>query len=191
MADGRVITGFSSPVVAVYAASGGSVTYTDAAPLARGVEVDMSVDASTDNVFYANNQEAENLSGVFAGGTVALTVDGLKDAARKLILGLPSADGDGWTSFGDDQAIPYVGLGFNVRYMEDGATTYMPVILPKVMFANPGLTAATQEAEVDWQTQELSATIYRDDTANHNWIKLGAAVSTESSATSAIMTFFS
>lgn len=191
MANGRVITGFSYPYVAEYAASGGSVTYSNITVLARGVEVDLSVDASTDNIFYADNLEAENLSGVFAGGTVTLTVDGLKDAARKLILGLPSADGDGWTAFGDDQSIPYIGLGFIVRYMEDGVTSYMPVVLPKVMFSNPGISAATQEAEVDWQTQELTATIFRDDSAKHNWLQMGTAVSTESTATSTLVGYFS
>ena len=191
MANGRVITGFSYPYVAVYGTSGGTVTYTDVAVLARGVEVDLSVDASTDNIFYADNQEAENLSGVFAGGSVTLTVDGLKDAARKLIYGLPNADGDGWTAFGDDQSIPYVGLGFVVRYMEDGATTYMPVVLPKVMFQNPGVNAATQEAEVDWQTQELTATIFRDDSSKKNWMLQGAAVSTESTATASLVSYLS
>lgn len=191
MANGRVITGFSYPYVAVYGASGGTVTYTDVAVLARGVSVDLSVDASTDNNFYADNQIAESLAGVFAGGTVTLTVDGLKDAARKLIFGLPAADGDGWTAFGDDQALPYCGVGFVVRYMEDGATSYMPVVIPKVMFQNPGISAATQEAEVDWQTQELTATIFRDDTAKHNWLQLGTAVSTESTAASSIMTYLS
>ena len=191
MANGRVITGFSYPYVAEYAVSGGSVTYSNVTVLARGVEVDLSVDASTDNIFYADNLEAENLSGVFAGGTVTLTVDGLKDAARKLILGLPSADGDGWTAFGDDQSIPYIGLGFIVRYMEDGVTSYMPVVLPKVMFSNPGISAATQEAEVDWQTQELTATIFRDDSSKHNWLQMGTAVSTESTATSTLVGYFS
>ena len=191
MANGRVITGFSLPVVAEYSESGGTVTYANQAPLARGVSVDLSVDASSDNIFYADNQEAENLSGSFAGGTVTLTVDGLKTAAAKLILGLPAADTDGWTHYGDSQSIPYVGLGFIVRYMEESNTTYVPVILPKVMFANDSLAAATQEAEIDWQTTELTAAIYRDDTANHDWKIVGAGVDTEAAATAAITAFFS
>lgn len=189
MANGRVATGFSYPWVAVYSESGGTVTYSDAMALARGVDVDLSVDASTDNNFYADNQIAETLAGAFAGGTVTLTVDGLKDAAKKLILGLPTADAEGWTAFGDTQSIPYVGVGFVVRYMEEGVTSYMPVVLPKVMFQNTSLTAATQEEEVDWQTQELTATIFRDDTANHNWRQEGAAVATESAAVNAIKKF--
>lgn len=189
MANGRVATGFSYPWVAVYSESGGTVTYSDAMALARGVDVDLSVDASTDNNFYADNQIAETLAGAFAGGTVTLTVDGLKDAAKKLILGLPTADAEGWTAFGDTQSIPYVGVGFVVRYMEEGVTSYMPVVLPKVMFQNTSLTAATQEEEVDWQTQELTATIFRDDTANHNWRQEGTAVETESAAVNAIKKF--
>lgn len=185
MANGRVKTGFSYPYVATYSNSGTSITYTGVSPLARGVEVDMSVESSSDNIFYADNQEAENLSGTFTGGTVTLTVDGLKTAAEKLILGLPTAS-DGWTAFGDEQVIPYCGLGFIVRYMEDGVTSYVPIVLPKVMFANPSITAATQEAEVDWQTTELTATIFRDDSANKNWLYKGDAETTEAAALTAL-----
>lgn len=182
MANGRVITGFSLPYVATYANSGTTVTYSNGMALARGVSVALSVDAASDNIFYADNQEAENLSGTFSGGTATLTVDGLKNAAAQLILGLPSADEDGWIAYGDDQSIPYVGVGFIVRYMENSTTTYVPIVLPKVMFAIPGVDAATQEAEIDWQTQELTASIYRDDTSSRNWKYVGEAQSTESEA---------
>lgn len=187
MANGRVITGFSNPYVALYSASGTTVTYSSGMALARGVEVSMDVESSSDNIFYANNQEAETAAGRFNGGTVTLTVDGLKTAAEKLILGLPEADADGFTPFGSDQVIPNVGLGFVIRYMEDGVTSYVPVVMPKVVFDNPGIDAATQEAEIDWQTTELTATILRDDTANQNWLYRGAAVATEALADAAIL----
>lgn len=182
MADGRVATGFSFPWVALYGESGGTVTYTSAQALARGVDVDLSVETSSDNNFYANNQIAESVSGTFASGTVTLTVDGLKDAAKKLILGLPAADTEGWTAYGDDQSIPYVGVGFIVRYMEEGVTSYVPIVLSKVLFSTPSLTAATQEAEIDWQTQELEGTIFRADDANHNWKYEGTGEATEAAA---------
>lgn len=188
MANGRVTTGFSMPYVALYSVSGQTVTYTSGQALARGVDVSLDVEASTDNIFYADNQEAETAAGSFTGGTVTLTVDGLKQAAEKLILGLPEAGDDGFTAYGSAQAIPYVGLGFVVRYMEDGAISYLPVVLPKVIFANPGIDAATQEAEIDWQTQELEATIVRDDTTGRNWLYKGTAVETEDAAVSAIRT---
>ena len=185
MADGRVVTGFSYPYVALYAEEGGTVSYSNGMALARGVSVSLSVEASSDNNFYANNQVSETLAGVFSSGTATLTVDGLKDAARQLIFGLPAAS-DGWTAFGDAQHIPYVGIGWIVRYMEEGATTYVPYVLTKALFQNPALSAATQEAEIAWLTSELTANIYRDDSSAHNWQYIGAAETTETAALAAM-----
>lgn len=190
-ANGRVITGFSSPYVALYSESGGVVTYSSLSVLARGVNVDLSIEAADDNNFYADNVVAESAAGMFGGGTATLTVDGLLTAAEKLILGLPTADGDGWTAYGDAASIPYCGLGFVVRYMSDGVTTYVPVVLPKVKFKMPNLSAATQEDAIDWQTQELEAVIMRDDTSDHNWKKVCAAQADEATAISKITALLS
>ena len=54
MAAGKVCTGFSLPYVALYSASGNTVSYTSAQKLARGVNVDISPDNSDDNNFYAD-----------------------------------------------------------------------------------------------------------------------------------------
>lgn len=188
MANGRVITGFSKPYVALYSESGGTITYSGGMILARGVEVQIEPESAEDNNFYADNIVAETGAGVFTGGTVTLTVDGLKDAARKLILGLPTADSAGWTAYGSEMTIPFVGLGFIVRYQEDGVESYMPIILTKVAFTVPNLDANTQEEDIDWQTQELSATIFRADDANRNWKLEGTAVATEALAEAAIKT---
>lgn len=185
-ANGRVITGFSSPYVALYSESGGVVSYSSGQILARGVNVDLSIDAADDNNFYADNVVAESATGMFGGGSVTLTVDGLLTAAEKLILGLPTADAEGWTAYGDATAIPYCGLGFIVRYMSDGVTSYVPVVLTKVKFAMPNLSAATQEDTIDWQTEELTATIMRDDTSDHNWKKVCAGQADEATALSKI-----
>lgn len=189
-ANGRVITGFSYPYVALYSESGGVVTYSSGSVLARGVNVDLSIEAADDNNFYADNVVAESAAGMFGGGTATLTVDGLLTAAEKLILGLPTADGDGWTAYGDAASIPYCGLGFVVRYMSDGVTTYVPVALLKVKFKMPNLSAATQEDEIDWQTQELEAVIMRDDTADHNWKKVCAGQADEATAIAKLTALF-
>lgn len=187
--NGRVITGFSKPYVALYSETAGVVSYSSAQILARGVSVSFDIeDATDDNNFYADNILAESVSGTFGGGSVTLTVDGLFTAAEKLILGLPSADGDGWTSYDDDMAIPNVGIGFIVRYMSDGVTSYVPVVLTKCKFATPNLSANTQEEEIDWQTQELTANVMRDDSAKHCWMKKGDGQATEAAAESMITT---
>ena len=76
-AAGKVITGFSSPYVAKYSASGGTVTYSDGMRLARGVSVSINPEVGDANPFYADNVEAETVPGTFTGGTATLTVDGL------------------------------------------------------------------------------------------------------------------
>ena len=188
MANGRVITGFSKPFVALYSASGTTVTYTGGIPLARGVEVQIEPESTDDNRFYADNIVAENEAGTFNGGTATITVDGLKDAANKLIFGLPIADQQGWTNYGNDQAVPYVGFGCVVRYQEEGVVSYVPLVLTKIQFNEASLDASTQEENIDWQTQELTAQIFRDDTADQVWKKLGTGVATEAAAETAMKT---
>lgn len=185
MANGRIATGFSMPRVAKYEATGTTVTYTGVMPLARGVEVSLEPESSDDNIFYADNIAAENAGGTFTGGTVSLTVDGLKDAARRFIFGLPAADND-WTEYGDSMELPYVGIGYITRYMEDGVTSYVPTVIPKTRFALPERAAATQEDEIDWQTEELEATILRADDVNHTWLYEGKPYTTEADALAAL-----
>lgn len=191
MAAGKVCTGFSLPYVAAYTASGGTVTYSDVQKLARGVSVSIEPESGDDNKFYADNVAAETAPGTFTGGTVNLTVDGLLTAAERFIMGLPEAQTIGTVSvlaYGDSANPPYVGLGFLARYMSDGVTTYVPYVLTKVRFNEIQTSAETQEDEIDWQTQDLTATIMRDDTANHTWKLVGASdYQTEAAAEEALM----
>ena len=182
-AAGKVCTGFSLPYVALY----NNGTYTSGQKLARGVDVTVSPESSEDNRFYADNHESENASGTLTGGTVDLTVDGLLTAAERLIMGLPAASG-GWTAYDDDQEIPYVGIGYIARYMSDGVTTYVPVVIAKAKFQQIELSAATQEEEIDWQTQSLTAKIFRGDDAKHSWKFVGDEEDTEAEAEAALKT---
>lgn len=186
MANGKVCTGFSKPYVAKYNASGGSVTYTQGQILARGVNVSMDPETSDDNNFHADNQLAESASGTFTGATLTLTVDGLKVAAERFIMGLPSPGADGFTAYGDDQNVPYIGVGFIARYMEDGVTTYTPIVIAKTKFNQVSTSAATQEDEIDWQTQEITAVVMRGDDSNHNWKYIGGDYASESAAEDAL-----
>lgn len=189
MANGKVITGYSKPYVALYNANEGSPTYSGGMPLARGVDV--SVEAETGDAvnFYADNVMAESVGGVFTGATITMTVDGLKDAARKLIMGLPNAESMTVGSesvqvykYDDRQQIPNVGIGFIIRYMEQGVTTYQPVVFTKASFSVDGIEAATQEEEIEFQTTELEAALMRDDSANHVWRIVAADQTTETAA---------
>lgn len=187
MANGRVITGYSKPYVAKYNVTGGNVTYSNGMPLARGVDVNVEANTTDDNKFYADNIVAENEAGKFTSGTLTLNVDGLKDEADNLISGLTASEG--YTDYDDDQTIPYMGVGYIIRYQEDGVETFVPFILPKVMFNDHGDAAETQGEQKNWQTQELTAQIYRDDTAKHKWKRRYTAEATEAAAEAKIKTF--
>lgn len=188
MAAGQVTTGFSKPYVALYTASSGTVTYSSGQLLARGVEVSVEPESSDDNRFYADNIVAETAAGMFTGGTVTLTVDGLFLTAEKLIMGYGTAGADGWTAVKAGDTIPYVGIGFICRTQSEGVVKYTPYVIPKAAFQNIPISAATQEDEIDWQTTELTATIMRDDTTDQNWKFIGAAAADEATAEAALRT---
>ena len=194
MANGRVITGYSKPYVALYAVSDNTVSYSGGMPLARGVSVSIDPESGDGTDFYADNVTAESVGGTFTGGTITLTVDGLKDAARKLVMGIVTENtvtiGSGTSvkvyDYDDQQTAPYVGIGFIVRYMENGVTTYVPHIICKAVFSPEGLDAATQEEDIEFQTSELEATIMRDDSQYHRWQRIAEAQTTETAAENVI-----
>ena len=185
---GKVATGFSYPYVARYAANEGTITFSNAMELARGVSVNVSPTTSDTNKFYANNQEAETGPNRFTGGTATLTVDGLLVAAERFIMGLPAAGEDGWTAYGDSAQIPYVAIGYIARFMSGGVESFTPTILVKTKFQQINSDYATQEEEIDWQTQELTADLFRGDDLNHSWKYLGGDFETEAAALTALRT---
>lgn len=187
-AAGKVCVGFSKPYVAVYSNSGTTITYSDGRVLARGVDVSIEPETSDDNKFYADNVEAETDAGTFSGGTLSLTVDGLHQDAESLIMGLPAADQSGWISYGDSQTVPFVGVGYIAKYMSGGEITYVPTIIPKVVFNQISSAHATSEDSLNFQTQALTAQIKRADDADRSWKYLGEPQATEALAEAAIKT---
>lgn len=180
MANGRVITGFSHPVYSLH--SGSTRT---AKILARGVSASIEVESADSVDFYADNGLAETYGGGFTGGTLNLTVDGLLDAAENDIFGR-TASAQGWKSFNKDDAIPYTSVGFIVRYMSAGVTSYVPVILNKCRFNLEGTSANTQAESIEFQTQELSAAILVPESGT--WKMVGDAETTEAAAITALET---
>lgn len=187
-ATGRVTTGFSFPYVGIYSNEGTNVTYSDVQELARGVSVNITLDSSDRNVFYANNIEAESESGRFNGGTLGLTVDGLLQSAEALIMGL--TEGEDGIEYGDGIEQPFVGIGFITRYRSGDVTSFVPTIIRKVKFDIPGNEASTQEENIDWQTRELNAVISRSDREDRSWKWEGGEFATEAEAVTALTTKF-
>lgn len=185
MANGKVVTGFSYPRVALYKHSAGTVSYEAGRALARGVEVSFEPETSDDNIFYADNQAAESAAGIFTRATVTLTVDQPFIEAEKMLMGLPDMTGD-WLDYDNDQNVPYVGIGFIVRYMSDAKTTYVPIVLYKCKFNQFTINAATQEEDIDWQTTELVASVLRSDSSKGAWKSIGKDYDTETEALEAL-----
>lgn len=188
-----VTTGFSKPYVAEYKNTSGAVSYSDGMLLGRGVSVESEIDVADDNNFYADNVIAETESTQFTSGNLTVTVDGLGNDAATLILGLPETESVTVNEtpvniqhYNDDMDAPYVGFGYIRRVMYQGDTQYIPIVHPKVKFSLPSDSVATQEDQIDWQTQELSATLMRDDTAKRNWKLEGAPQTTEALAEAVI-----
>lgn len=197
MANGKVITGYSKPIVAKYVYNQGTISYSNVTPLARGVEVNLEVEIGDATNFFADNTIAESVAGQFNGATATLTVDGLKATARDLIAGLvtsktiiANSSTVSAKAYDDLQVIPYVGIGFVVRYMENGVTSYAPVILPKAQFSPESISAATQGESVEFQTTELQATVMRADDANHTWKIVVEDQTTEALAVGVINAYF-
>lgn len=190
MEAGRISIGFGRPYVGLYSANGGSPTYSSGRRLARGVSVSIQPETSENNEFRADNVVAETQAGVFTGGTLTLTVDGLLQESECLIYGIPEPEdyiyGESkkvkMLKYGDDANIPYVGVGFIAEYMSGGVKTYVPVIIRKVQFSMSAISHSTEEKTYNWQKQELTATIMRDDSPNHDWKWLAEGQQTEAEA---------
>ena len=149
----------------------------------------MELDGDEDNILYADNGPAESAK-QFSGGTMTITTDDILPTAGAAILGLTlkSITNEGITTatpqemvFGEDQVIPYLGFGVVIKKQQSNTVKYMGLVLPKIQFSNPGISAVTQGETIDWQTPELTATIMRDDTAAHNWCRY-ALLDTEADA---------
>lgn len=199
MAAGRVGIGVSNVYVAEYTNAAGTTTYSDGVRLGRLVDVSFSLDDAGDNVFYADNVAAESAGSVFGGGTMDIEIDGLKDDVEQFIFGLEArtaisiGSGTSVNMLGDgaNSIPPYVGIGFVIAEMEDGVTTYKPVIIMKARFQKSVRDAHTMEDSIDWQTQTLTAQLHRDDTANHDWRQFGVNCATEADAEKVIKTVLS
>ncbi len=187
---GKVVTGFSHFVIANYAESAGTITYSNGRVASGAVDVSITPSTSDDVNYYHDNSLGETAAGAFTEGTADFTVKGLQMDAERMMFGLPAADANGWTAYGDDTVPPYLGAGFVIRYMAKGITYWTPVVLAKVKFDAKETAAATQEENIDFQSQKLSAKIFRGDDAKHNWQYVGADYSSEADAITVLNTKF-
>lgn len=184
--------GLSKPYYAIYSNNGTTVTYSGGALIGKATEMSLELDDADSNILYADNGAAES-DNQFSGGTLTITTDDILPAPMLGILGLKEQTISGtettdakWLIYDDDQEIPYVGFGGVIKKKQSGAVKWVAVVLTKVQFKNPGVSAVTQGETIDWQTKELTATITRDDTAKHVWQMVSSPLDTEEDAETAI-----
>lgn len=190
-----VTIGYSKPYVALYSGSGGKDTYTSGMSLGGGVSYTDSIEVADDNDFYADNRVDETESGVFTSGEATMNVNYLSPAAAKMILGLTNQTTVGdvqWDDYDDDANPPDVGYGHVKKVMNDGVIQYIAFVLPRIKFALPNESAETQGENIDWQTQELTATIMRSLNGKHKWRSgVPTPFDTEEEAEAAVVAYLS
>lgn len=182
--------GLSKPYYAVYSNTGTTVTYATGSVMGKATEANIEIETTDGNNLYADNAIAET-DRSFAGGTLTLSTDDLSQEVSKAILGLREealTDITGITDeevseliYDDQQATPYLGVGFIIKKKVGGVYKWRGVVLTKVMFSVPSDAATTQGETIEWQVPELTATIMRDDSATHMW-KREATFTTEAQA---------
>lgn len=182
--------GLSRVYVAKYDANGGNPTYSGGTLLAKAVEMNSELKSADDNNDYADNEISESDT-TFGGGTLTLTTDDLLQEGSAMILGITPSAVAGVTPeakeliYDDDMVPPYLGYGSIIKKIKNGAVKWRAVVLPKIKFSVPSDAAKTQGGIIEWQHPELTATIYRDDSAKHRW-KRDATFDSEAGAESYI-----
>lgn len=182
--------GLSKPYYAIYSNTGTTVTYSKGGVIGKYTEFSLELEDGDNNILHADNGPAES-DNSFAGGTATVTTDDLIAERMLAILGLKkeaitepalSTKDAYWLVFDDDQDTPYIGLGGIIKKKINNATKYQAFILTKIQFTNPGLEAVTQGETIEWQTQELSATIMRSDEAKARWFMISNELDSEEDA---------
>lgn len=189
--------GLSKPYYAIYNNDGGTVRYADGGVIGKYTEFTLELEGGDANVLYADNGPAES-DQQFAGGTATVTTAELEADVMLPLLGLKSeaittvglttVDAK-WVVFDDDQTIPYIAIGGIIKKKINNATKWVAFIVTKAQFSNPGIAAVTQGETVEWQTQSLTATVMRDDTAKHRWFMMSSALDSEADAEAVIKAY--
>lgn len=185
--------GLSKPYAALYANSGGSVSYTSGALVGKAVSLEISLEDGGNNILYADNAPAES-DPSFAGGSLAVGTDDLSAAVMKSFLGMyeESIVTTGFTNFttvspkwyknNDSQVVPYLGFGAIAKKMVGGVIKYVAIVFRKIQFSNLTQSLETQGETISWQTETLNAQILRDDSSTHDWRWVSSDMDSESDA---------
>lgn len=190
--------GLSRPIIAKYNNVGGSVSYTGACLLGRATELSVDLNDQASNILYADNSPAEN-DAQFSGGTMTITTDELRPQAliaalgviKQVITGVSgvTTPGASWLINNDNQSVPYLGFGAIAMRQINNKIYYVGIILDKIQFANPNDAITTKGESIEWQTPQLTGTLFRSDKPSHDWRRVTSLLSTEDEAFAALCAY--
>lgn len=191
--------GLSRPIVARYQNVGSSVSYTGARLLGKATELSVDLNDQANNILRADNGPAES-DNQFSGGTLAITTDELRPQALIAALGVVSeaitgvtgvtTPGAAWLVNDENQNIPYLGFGAIAMRQINNKIYYVGLALDKVKFNNPNDAITTKGETIEWQTPQLTGTIFRSDKPSHGWRRVTTLLSTEDEAFAALCAYF-
>ena len=169
--------GLSRPYIARYTNAGTSVSYAGGRLLGKATELSIELNDNNSNILYADNAPAEQ-DNQFSGGTITITTDDLRPQALIGALGVvqeslaavtdittPNA---AWLVCNDSQNVPYLGFGAIAMKKINGQIKYVGIVLDKVQLSNPNESITTKGETIEWQTPQLSGTIFRSDKSGHD-----------------------
>ena len=189
--------GLSRPYIARYTNAGSSVSYAGGRLLGKATELSIELNDNNNNILYADNAPAES-DNQFSGGTLSITTDDLRPQAYLGALGAISeaisesginTPGAAWLINNDNQAIPYLGFGAIATKMLNGQLKYVGIVLDKIQLKNPNDSITTKGETIEWQTPQLSGTIFRSDNSTHSWKRITTPLDTEEEADLAVRTY--
>lgn len=188
------IVGLSYPVLAKYAVSNGSITYSEGRAIGHAINYSTSFETSDDNNLYGDNMIVETDSGRFQKGTLTLQTSELTPADSAWLLGV-SATSTSFTPSGTSTAVTYseyiydddlkpenLGFGIIEKHIINDETKFRPMILTKLLSKIQADQADTQGETISWQTESVEFGIQRDDSAKHAWKIEGDFLTDEATA---------
>ena len=170
-----VTTGFSDIHIADYDCTDGVSKYTNCKKLARSKSMTLDVTSISDNDFCVDDVLAESEEAVFGSGTLRLVVDGLSGEDEAALFAPEESTVTVGSKevpvlkFGEAAQAGYKGVGAVKTQRLNGVESYKPIVLLKTKFAIPTEAGETREKQINWQVQELTAKVMRDDTPAANW----------------------
>lgn len=171
--------GLSRLFTAKYSCTGDTISYSEGCENEKLASYSVEVEAAEKSNLYLNNGIAESSGGGFNTGTLTLETGDLSTETSKMILNVKEQDVEGIEDeselkeviFDDDmgETPPYVGVGYVELHQKNGVEFHRAIVLPKVGFNIPSDSATTKGESIEWQTQEITGTIYRADGGKHPW----------------------